>query len=688
MLDADLRLQNMRFGERNLGDVTAEVEVKDQLATLHLNAPAFALITDGEVGTKAPYPARFKLDANGTDLTTLQIQIAEGRPLAGRITAHAEASGALSEWQNGTASLNATDMQIVVEGQQVRNVGPLQLRLDKGILEIQSAQLATGESRITASGSLPIEAEDNSRAIHAEGELSLPALVAFAPQLAGMKAEGAVRLSAQVRGSLRKPVPTGTVETAGASIHHPALRDPLQGIELAAAYKDERVDLQKLSARLGEATIAARGVVPLKQGEARVEADVAGLQLSSLQQAPVGVGSKISFHLEGHSPRIQDPKAARAKVTFKELEVAYRDLQLKQEVPTAIALENGMARIEELRMKGPGSSLGAGGTVSLESPQQLDLTTKGTLDAAILSLFADNLQAEGASSFEISLRGAVKAPQVSGFLEMKDGQIAATEAEVIAEDLNLRLDLATDRVTITTLTGSLNGGELRASGFAGYSPKGIGNVNLDLNVKDSFFNIPEGLKTQVQADLNVRNVEDQIEIGGKVQIVEGAYREPLDPETQLLTALGSSRLELVSERNPTLEKIRFNVEVNTVDPILAQNNLMELAVHANVRIVGDFYRPGLLGRLSIEEGGEVYLNERRYFLERGNLNFVNPRQLKPDVDIVATTRVSNDDITLNLSGSPAIMRLTLHRQPDPVGARHHLPASHRAHCGRRNRAAD
>jgi outer membrane protein assembly complex protein YaeT len=651
ILDAELTAANVRFGDREFGNVTADAHLENQLAKVNLNAPAFALVSSAEIGTKAPYPARFQLEANGTDLAVLQIQIDGKRPLTGRITAQAEGSGTLSEWERGTISLNATDMQLIVEGHEVRNVEPLQLRFDKGVLEIQSAQLATGESRINASGSLPLDPGENSRAIQAKGELSLPALVAFAPQLAGMKAEGTLRLSAEVRGSLRKPLPSGTVEVDGASIQHTELRDALRDLQLAANYENERIDLEKLSARLGEATITARGVVPLREGEAHLEAAVGGLQLSSLRKAPEGLGSRISFQLEGKSPRIQDLTAAQAKVTFNELEIAYRDLQLKQEVPASIAVEHGVARIETLRMKGPESALEASGTVSLDSPQTLDLTAKGSLNTTILALFADSLQAEGISRFELAVRGAASAPEVEGFLEMKDGQIAATKAEIVGEDLNLRLDLETDRVTISKLTGTLNGGELRGSGYAEYSAKGLGNINIDLNAKDSFFNIPEGLKTQVQADLKVRNVEDQIEIGGKVQIVEGAYREPLNPQTQLLAGLRSSRVELVAQRNPALEKIRFNIEVNTVDPILLQNNMMEMAVNANVRVVGDFYRPGLLGRMSIEEGGELYLNERRYFLERGNLSFVNPRQLKPDLDILATTRVNNVDITLNLSGN-------------------------------------
>ncbi|MCP5119024.1 MAG: hypothetical protein GY953_50110, partial [bacterium] len=64
----------------------------------------------------------------------------------------------------------------------------------------------------------------------------------------------------------------------------------------------------------------------------------------------------------------------------------------------------------------------------------------------------------------------------------------------------------------------------------------------------------------------------------------------------------------------------------------------------------DYYQPGVTGRLTLEEGGELYLNERRYFVERGVVTFVNERRIQPDLDVLARTRAANYDITLRLSG--------------------------------------
>ncbi|MCW5978886.1 MAG: translocation/assembly module TamB domain-containing protein [Bryobacteraceae bacterium] len=649
-LEANLKLASVQFGERDLGDIAADARVENRQAVVRLNAPGFALAADAAIGTEAPYPVEFTLEAKGTDLAQFQVELGEGRALTGTVTAQAKGSGELSNWENGTAGVSVSDLDLEVEGQRISNVGPLELRYDKGILEVQSAQIATGDSRLRASGSLPIETEDPARSIQAEGELSLPALAAFAPQLSEVVAEGVLQLSAEVRGTLRQPVPTGALRTEGAFIQHPSLLDPIEDIRLDVSYQDDRLDLRQLSARLGDAAIRAQGVVPLDEGEAKLEADVENLELTSFTAMPEAVTSRISFRIEAQSPRAQDLTAARATIAFSELSIGYGDMRLEQEAPARIVVEGGMARIESLRLSGPDSLLEASGAAGLESPYKLDLTAKGNLDAAILSLFAEDVHAEGESRFEIAARGTAEKPEVTGFFELQDGQIAVASPEIVAEELNLRLEMSSGRIAIASLKGMLNGGELSGSGFAEYSAKGPGKVDLNIRAKDAFFNIPSGLRTQVQADVRIHNVENAIEIAGKVQIAEGAYREPLDPQTQIFQALRSSGVELVEEQNPVLQRIRFNLQVATIEPLLVENNLMQMAVNANVRLVGTYYRPGLLGRVSIEEGGQLYLNERRYFLERGELAFVDQRDIKPDLDILATTRVSNYDITLHLTG--------------------------------------
>ena len=71
------------------------------------------------------------------------------------------------------------------------------------------------------------------------------------------------------------------------------------------------------------------------------------------------------------------------------------------------------------------------------------------------------------------------------------------------------------------------------------------------------------------------------------------------------------KLDLTEERNPLLERVRFNVDVDTATPILVDNNLAQAEVDVNVRLLGTPYETGLSGQLDVREGGEIRLNERQ-----------------------------------------------------------------------------
>ncbi len=78
---------------------------------------------------------------------------------------------------------------------------------------------------------------------------------------------------------------------------------------------------------------------------------------------------------------------------------------------------------------------------------------------------------------------------------------------------------------------------------------------------------------------------------------------------------------------------------------------------------GDIYQRGLTGRSEIEEGGEVYLNERKYLIDRGILTFVNQQKIEPVFDVLAQTQASGYDITLNVQGPVGKLETTLTSDP-------------------------
>jgi translocation and assembly module TamB len=208
-------------------------------------------------------------------------------------------------------------------------------------------------------------------------------------------------------------------------------------------------------------------------------------------------------------------------------------------------------------------------------------------------------------------------PQLTGALALNDVTLAVDEPNIAAEHVNARVDLAKDRMTLSTLTADVNGGTLSGSGGLAYRHGQFEDVDLQLNVRDFAFDAPLDLRSVSNSTIRVTSQGDEFLVGGNVNIREGGLTGDINFDTGLLATLNQPRaLDLTEERSPLLERVNFNVQVTTDSPILIDNNLARAEVRTNLRVVGTPYETGLTGTMTVLEGGEIRLNERQYQVER------------------------------------------------------------------------
>ena len=82
----------------------------------------------------------------------------------------------------------------------------------------------------------------------------------------------------------------------------------------------------------------------------------------------------------------------------------------------------------------------------------------------------------------------------------------------------------------------------------------------------------------------------------------------------------------------------------------------------DIRLRGTAARPGVLGRVSIAEG-DITFNSTTYHLERGDVVFANPVRIEPVVNVEASARVRDYDITLGFHGTPDKLNVTYRSEP-------------------------
>ena len=95
-----------------------------------------------------------------------------------------------------------------------------------------------------------------------------------------------------------------------------------------------------------------------------------------------------------------------------------------------------------------------------------------------------------------------------------------------------------------------------------------------------------------------------------------------------------------------MNNLHLNLHVVSTPELQVQSSLAKLAGNVDLNVRGVASNPVVLGRVNITEG-RISLNGQNYDLERGDVTFSNPTRTEPTIDVRATTRVRDYDLTLS-----------------------------------------
>jgi outer membrane protein assembly complex protein YaeT len=673
-MEFDLRWEDLEVGEQGLGRVELSGSLEQHAADLRASIPRFNLRADVGVGIEAPYPVDFEVHARNTDLSSLPLG---DESLRGTLTLSAEGRGNLEDPLAVRARVRVSHLAAEFRGREIRNDETIEIRYGDGRLTVPSAALASGASRVSLSGVLPLENGNADGRLELEARVDLSDIALAFPPDEGYSAEGTLRLGGIITGSLQRLDPSLEVDLEDGGIRIPQLTHPVERLQLRAGLERGRLTLERLRAEIGSASLDGAADVPLgilsdelplgirvAEGPAGLALRVSDFSLGSLAELPEDVEGTISVAVEARSPTT-DLSDLSASVRFDRLDLRFGDLVFAQEAPVVVGLEDRVARIESFRLEGPETAIEASGSVVLGDAVEIDVRVDGTMDASILALLVEDVQSAGDMRFQLAMTGTAAEPRMNGFAEFSRGEVSLASPALHLTDLDIRLGLEDDRMEIERFTGEVNGGDLQVVGGIAFPDGELRDIAIDLTAENVFLELPDGLQTASTTALRIRSREAEvIEVGGRIQILEGSFTDPVSVEEQLLEFVRASpETTLPAERDPLLSRLRFNIGVETVQPVVVDNNLAQMEARVNVRVLGTYYEPGLTGRVVLEEGGEIYLRERTYFLERGIVTFASPARIEPIIEIILHTRVQEYDITLRISGDMEDIETTLTSDP-------------------------
>ena len=668
-----LTAQRLSIDGTPIGALSATLDLADRRVNVEARATDLNAQLRGDVDTREPFAYRAEAVMNNTSIPALlPMSQRSSIPISdGAITANVRARGVLRRPLQSTGDVNLQNVHALVSGIPILLESPATVAIGPELVTATPMHLRAGkETHLRLRGALARTESREGLEVQLDGTLSdLLELAATSIPDWQLGADGRINMDVRIGGTIRALEPAGTIALQANTFRYADL-PPLMDVAAAARIERDQISLQSLTATWQQAKLLAEGSVPLRmiapemttlpagQKSATLRARVTNitpdalapfLNPSQLEQIAGTVAASITadadtFALDG----------IRAALVVDEASLALAGVPLVQSEPTRLRLAGGTARIESLRWNAQGNELTVSGGANLAGTSPtVDLAIAGDIDLRILGAFASDISPGGVARADISVKGAAAAPEVVGRVGISAGELGINSPPLAASDFNGAVSVSADGMASVDWKGLINGGSATVTGAVSLKDWSDPRGRTILTARNVMLDYPDGFQTESNADLALTFAGPGSTLTGRIEVLNGTYREPIVLSRGLLTGLTGSDVVTTSTGSSFLTNLRLDVAVASTEAVRIDNNYGRLNIAADLRVTGTAERPGALGRIEALPDGEIYLLGNTYRVQDLVVDLANPVAIAPDLTFLAETRVNNVPVELALTCTAA-----------------------------------
>jgi translocation and assembly module TamB len=345
------------------------------------------------------------------------------------------------------------------------------------------------------------------------------------------------------------------------------------------------------------------------------------------------------------------------EASLRELAVSVEGVHLQSKGAAHATLANGVAKLDPLEITGEDTDLKLNGTLAITGKQQLDLQASGSVNLRLAETVDPDLIASGVTSFQMEAHGPVLNPILQGKVEFQNAALALQDFPNGLSQIKGTLEFSQNRLEVRSLTAMSGGGQLSVGGYIGFQ-RGL-YADLTATGKSIRIRYPQGVSSLADASLRLQGPQNNLLLSGNVVVTRFAINSDLDMSA-FASATGGVQ-PIVSPDAPS-NHIRFDVHLVSAPQLNFQNAFAKLAGDVDLHLRGTLASPSILGRISLTEGS-TSIGGTQYELQRGDIYFNNPVRIQPNIDLDATARVEDYDITLGLHGTPDKLKVSYRSEP-------------------------
>ena len=531
-----------------------------------------------------------------------------------------------------------------------------QLHLARDEYRFSRADLRAGQGRVT--GDLvyhPVE-QDTEFNLVGSG-IPLEKLHAF--QNPSLPIAGRLEFAMRGRGPLRAPTAQGDIRLVNLQIG-PDLEGNFRG-EVASDGATAHVSLES---ELGGGKLQGQFVIGLTgdnpiTGQLTVSQFnmdafiVAGLHLKQI----TGHGSVDGlFTISG---ALRQPDSIEVRAEIEKISFSYQFVQLQNKEPVRLTYRRNEVRIDQAHIFGSDTDLQLSGSARFDHDRPIRFMLTGGVNLRFLGSAIPDLEAHGQADVNVSVEGTISKPRITGRASVNDASAHYSDFPVGLSHVKGEFVFDRSRLLFDRITAEAGGGQLALNGSVSY---GEGPLRYEVNATTASARIryPAGMSWLVGGTLQLAGTSNAALLSGRVDVKRLLFAQGVDVASFFATASETSVGP--SSSSPFLRNLAFDVGGHTTPGARIEWGGAQIDIDGDVRLRGTWDRPVLLGNIHLL-GGEMAFRGNNFKLTRGDINFSNPFRLDPILNIEATSRISQYEVTINFSGPTS--RLSLSYRSDP-----------------------
>ena len=472
----------------------------------------------------------------------------------------------------------------------------------------------------------------------------------------GQRVAGKLEFTATASGTMEDPRVDAHAAVTGLSVDG----DPLGLLEITAHSLNRRLVYDATSV-LETAQLVLHGQTEMSgdfQTQAKIDFSRANigalLRLAHLEALKGESSLSGTATVQGPLTRLE---ALQGEVKLQNMAVTVAGVHLQGEGALHATLANARVNLDPLHVTGEETDLRMQGSLELREERRLDFAASGSINLKLAETIDSDLTAGGTTTFQVEAHGPLANPNLRGRIEFENGSLALEDVPNGLSQLHGTLEFNQNRLEVRSLTAMTGGGLLSLGGYLAYKQ----GVFADLSVTGKAIRIryPQGVSSLADTTLHLQGTQSSLLLSGNVMITRFSVSPDLD---MAALATQANAVQPVVPPEAPSNHIRLDVRVQSSPQLNFQNAYAKLAGDVDLRLRGTLASPSLLGRISITEGNATIAGTR-YELQRGDILFTNPVRIQPNIDLNATARVQDYDITLGLHGTPD--KLSVMYRSDP-----------------------